>query len=295
MKWACGLLEDEVAPDPETAMEVRDNLLELYAWNLYFILYSTYAEWQEGLEALEDDVGVAALRESGQRLLASLLGFLSPTSTGLSCVLDLVTCSGPSTQELGFMMLACSGDRDDSYQPWAVGDAEHLSQQLQRTITAMISPSEAATFGIKVVAAPTEEGSFIQLEAQAGTPAALERATGLLALAVKGCLAEPTSPLQGVNLAGAATSQVQMCKAVVIPAAMLKAATLRQWLVENGEELEVGSGLLPLLAGEGGAMGYQGLSPHFAPAELAAFLELERKTRSCRYPEISELEVAHLA
>jgi len=39
MKWACGLLEDEVAPDPETAMEVRDNLLELYAWNLYFILY----------------------------------------------------------------------------------------------------------------------------------------------------------------------------------------------------------------------------------------------------------------
>jgi len=59
---------------------------------------STYAEWQEGLEALEDDVGVAALRESGQRLLASLLGFLSPTSTGLSCVLDLVTCSGPSTQ-----------------------------------------------------------------------------------------------------------------------------------------------------------------------------------------------------
>jgi len=34
--------------------------------------------------------------------------------------------------------------------------------------------------------------------------------------------------MQGVNLAGAATSQVQMCKAVVIPAAMLKAATLRQ-------------------------------------------------------------------
>jgi len=49
---------------------------------------------------------------------------------------------------------------------------------------------------MQVVAAPTEEGSFIQLEAQAGTPAALERATGLLALAVKGCLAEPTSPLQ---------------------------------------------------------------------------------------------------
>jgi len=45
-----------------------------------------------------------------------------------------------------------------------------------------------------------------------------------------------------------------------------------QWLVENGEELEVGSGLLPLLAGEGGAMGYQGLSPHFAPAELAVSL-----------------------
>lgn len=59
---------------------------------------------------LTDEVGVAGVRESGLQLLANFLRFLSPTATGLPCLLEYVTCSGVNSQVLSQILQPGKGE-----------------------------------------------------------------------------------------------------------------------------------------------------------------------------------------